>query len=102
MKKSDPRWNDSRIVEGSGNVFVDMGFDAAEAEVLALRTETLIKLSEYLRKQGWTQAEIARRLRITQPRVSRLLSGVWQDFSLDMLLTLAARAGLRPKLRLAA
>jgi predicted XRE-type DNA-binding protein len=102
MRKSDPRWNDGRIVEGSGNVFADLGFDPAEAEVLALRTETLIKLSEFLRKQGWTQAEIARRLRITQPRVSRLLAGTWQDFSLDMLLTLAARAGLHPKLRLAA
>jgi predicted XRE-type DNA-binding protein len=102
MKKTDPRWNDSRITEGSGNVFVDLGFDTAEAEVLALRTETLIKLSEHLRAQAWTQAEMARRLRITQPRVSRLLSGVWQDFSLDMLLTLAARAGLHPKLRLAA
>ena len=68
MKKTDPRWNDSRITEGSGNVFVDLGFDTAEAEVLALRTETLIKLSEHLRAQSWTQAEMARRLRITQPR----------------------------------
>jgi predicted XRE-type DNA-binding protein len=34
--------------------------------------------------------------------VSRLIKGRWQDFSLDMLLTLAARAGLEPKLRLAA
>jgi predicted XRE-type DNA-binding protein len=52
--------------------------------------------------QGWTQAEAARRLGITQPRVSRLTKGKWQDFSLDMLLTLAARAGLRPELKLAA
>jgi predicted XRE-type DNA-binding protein len=34
--------------------------------------------------------------------VSRLLKGKWQDFSLDMLLTLAARAGLQPELTLAA
>jgi hypothetical protein len=27
--------------------------------------------------------------------------GKWQDFSLDMLLTLAARAGLKPELKLA-
>ena len=52
--------------------------------------------------RGWTQAEAARRLGITQPRVSRLTKGRWQDFSLDMLLTLAARAGLKPELKLAA
>ena len=45
--------------------------------------------------------EAAKRLGITQPRVSKLTKGVWQDFSLDMLLTLAARAGLRPRLTLA-
>ena len=102
MKKSDPRWNDSRATKGSGNVFVDLGFDKAEAEVMALRTEVMIRLEQYLKAQGWTQAEAARRLGITQPRVSRLMKGKWEDFSLDMLLTLAARVGLHPKLKLAA
>jgi predicted XRE-type DNA-binding protein len=32
--------------------------------------------------------------------VSRLVKGKWEDFSLDMLLTLAARAGLKPKVSL--
>jgi predicted XRE-type DNA-binding protein len=44
----------------------------------------------------------AKRLGATQPRVSRLIRGRWEDFSLDMLLTLAARAGLKPEVRLAA
>jgi predicted XRE-type DNA-binding protein len=46
-------------------------------------------------------AEAAKRSGITQPRVSRLIKGKWQDFSLDMLPTLAARAGLKPELKLA-
>ena len=36
-----------------------------------------------------------------QPRVSALLKGAWKDFSMDMLLTLATRAGLKPVLHLA-
>lgn len=52
--------------------------------------------------RGWTQAEAARQLGITQPRVSRLIKGKVEDFNLDMLLTLAARAGLHPELRLTA
>lgn len=45
MKKPDPRWNDKRITPGSGNVFVDLGFDEAEAQVMALRAELMIRLS---------------------------------------------------------
>ena len=102
MKKTDPRFDDVRVTRGSGNVFIDLGFDPAEAEIMALRAEVMIRIEQRLKSQGWTQLEAARRLGITQPRVSKLIKGVWQDFSLDMLLTLAARAGMRPRLRLAA
>ncbi len=101
-KKTDPRLADTRRVKSSGNVFVDLGFDPAEAEVMKLRAEVMIRMEKHLKAQGWTQAEAAKRLGITQPRVSRLTRGKVEDFSLDMLLTLAARAGLHPKLRLAA
>ncbi|WP_296559173.1 helix-turn-helix transcriptional regulator [Pigmentiphaga sp.] len=86
---------DITITEGSGNVFMDLGFDPAEAEVM-------IRTAQRLKEQGWTQAEAARHLGITQPRVSRLIKGKVEDFSLDMLLTLAARAGLHPELRFTA
>ena len=102
MKTKDPRLTDTRRIQGSGNVFVDLGFDPAEAKILALRAAVMIRIEQYLKEQGWTQAEAAKRLGITQPRVSRLIKGRWQDFSLDMLLTLAARAGLEPELHLAA
>ena len=100
-KKIDSRVSDTRRTKSSGNVFVDLGFDPAEAKVMALRAEVMIRIEQHLKAQGWTQAEAARRLGITQPRVSRLIKGQWQDFSLDMLLTLAAGAGLRPELTLA-
>ncbi len=99
MKKSTRRWKDDRITPSSGNVFVDLGFDAAEAHVMALRAELMLRLSQELKAKGWTQAEAAKRLGVTQPRVSKLNKGAWQDFSLDMLLTLAGRAGLHAELR---
>lgn len=94
--------NDITITDGSGNVFIDLGFPPAEAEVMKLRAEVMIRMQQFLKAQGWTQAEMARQLGITQPRVSRLLKHKVEDFSLDMLLTLAARAGLHPELRLIA
>lgn len=101
MKKSARRWNDKRVIPGSGNVFRDLGFDEAEARVLALRAELMLRLAQELKARGWTQAEAAKRLGVTQPRVSKLTKGVWEDFSLDMLLTLAGRAGLHAELKVA-
>jgi predicted XRE-type DNA-binding protein len=101
-KRTDQRLSDTRRIKGSGNVFLDLGFDPAEAMVMALRAEVMIRMELHLKAQGWTQAEAARRLGITQPSVSRLIRGKWQDVSLDMLLTPAARAGLHPELKLAA
>ena len=94
-RKTDPRLSDRRRIKGSGNVFIDLGFDPAEAKVMALRAEVMIRMEQHLKAQGWTQAEAAKRLGITQPRVSRLIKGRWHDFSLDLLLTLAARCLLR-------
>jgi len=101
MKKTDPRIDDTRITESSGNVFVDLGFDEAEAKVMALRVELIVQLRETLTQQGLTQAEAAKQLGVTQPRVSALRKGAWKYFSIDVLLTFAARLGLQPRLMFA-
>lgn len=41
-----PKDRDTRIIESSGNVFVDLGFDQAEAEVLKLHTEVRIRTAK--------------------------------------------------------
>ncbi len=101
-RKVELRFTDTRVIPGSGNIFIDLGFDEAEARVMALRVELRGRLQQQIGEKGYTQVEAAQRLGVTQPRISALLKGKWQDFSVDMLLTLAARAGLRPQLRLAA
>jgi predicted XRE-type DNA-binding protein len=68
------------ITESCGNIFIDLGFDPAEAEVMKLRTEVMIRMRERLKETGWTQAETARRLGVTQPRISCLLKGKIEDF----------------------
>lgn len=98
--QKDPRFDDVRVVDSTGNVFVDLGFDPAEAHVMALRVELMIKLRERLQVEGLTQSEAARRLGVSQPRISSLLKGAWREFSMDMLLTLATRAGLHPQLQI--
>jgi len=84
------------------SVFFDLGFDEAEARVLAMRADLMAALRVHIEGKGWTQSRAAKELGITQPRVSALVKGVWKDFSADMLLVLASRVGLRPTLKLAA
>ena len=102
MKKKDARWNDIRIAESSGNVFLDLGFPPDEAALLAMRADLMAKLRLTIDEKGWTQAEATKVLGIAQSRVSDLVRGKWERFSLDMLITLASRAGLHPRLELAA
>ncbi len=45
---SDPRIEDTRVIDGSGNVFIDLGFDEAEAHVMGLRVELMMRLRERL------------------------------------------------------
>jgi len=101
-QKRDPRLAGTGVIAGSGNVFIDLGFEEAEARVMALRVELMMRLRERLQEKGYTQVEAAKRLGLTQPRVSALIKGTWKDFSMDMLLTLATRAGLKPELHFAA
>jgi predicted XRE-type DNA-binding protein len=72
-----------------------------DAANLRLRSEAMIAIRQIL--DGWrlTQAEAAARLGLTQPRLNDLLRGRIQKFSLDALVTIAARAGLTVRLDLA-
>lgn len=69
---------------------------------MALRVRLMRQLRERLQNKGYTQVEAAKRLGVTQPHVSALWKGSWKDFTMDLLLTLAAGEGLKPQLRLTA
>ena len=57
-------------VRGSGNVFLDLGFDKAEAESLKLRSELMMRIEDFYRESGLTQAAAAKALGLTQPRLN--------------------------------
>ena len=61
---------------------------------LKARAYVMIALQETVKAWGVTQAAAAKRLEITQPRLNDLLRGQINKFSLDALMTVAAKAGL--------
>lgn len=74
--------------------------DKAEAETLRLRADLLIALRDRVAAWKLTQAEAAKRLGISQPRLNNMLRGQIESFSLDMLTKLACRAGLKVEMKL--
>ena len=91
-----------KTTRSGGNVFVDLGFDPAEAAVLQMLANLMSDLRLYIEKQKLTQAQAAKRLGIAQSRVSDLVRGKWDKFSLEMLITLEARLGRTVRVEFAA
>lgn len=74
----------------------------AEAATMRLRADVMIALRDRIEAWRVTQAEAAKRLGISQPRLNDLLKGRLENFSLDMLTKLAVRAGLKIEMKLRA
>lgn len=88
-----------QVRKSSGNVFADLGFDQDEAEHLRIRSALMGTLREVLEKQKLTQAEAAALLEVSQPRISDLVRGKIGLFSIDTLVEMLARAGVRVEVR---
>jgi predicted XRE-type DNA-binding protein len=86
--------NKTTVTNGSGDVFVDLGFSPAESKNLRIRSELMTALRKFIEEQGLTQAEAAKRLNVSQPRISDLVRGKLSRFSLDTLVTMLTDAGL--------
>jgi predicted XRE-type DNA-binding protein len=81
------------FVEGSNNVFRDLGFEEAEAVNLMVRSKLMMTIEAAIRDRGLTQQEAAKLLGVGQPRVSDLFNGKIDRFTIDMLMKWLAKLG---------
>lgn len=88
----------TKIRRSSGNVFRDLGFPAEEATNLKLRSDLMIRLSRLIQTRGLTQAQAAKLLGVTQPRISDLVRGKIDRFSIDTLIAMLGHAGVSVQL----
>ena len=84
-----------KVTRSTGNVFRDLGFPPDEAEHLRVRSDLLVQLQKAIKSQGLKQAQAAKLLDVTQPRVSDLMRGRLDLFSVDSLIDMLARVGVR-------
>jgi predicted XRE-type DNA-binding protein len=81
-------------VHYSADAWADLGFTPAEAQDLRIRSGMIIALRKFIKEKKLTQAKAAKLLGVTQPRVSDLLNGKIDLFSMGTLVKLLSKAGL--------
>ena len=86
-----------RVVSGievessSGNVFADLGLP--DADKLKIKSGLVIEITQAIRKLGLTQQEAAKRMGITQPKVSDMMRGDFSNLSERKLMDCLNRLG---------
>lgn len=99
------------VTKGSGNVFRDLGLP--DADILQAKADLVHEIAVILEKRGLNQVEAAEMLGITQPKVSALLNGHLEGFSLeriarflnalgrDIKISVRPKSGSRPSIHVA-
>jgi predicted XRE-type DNA-binding protein len=70
-----------------------------QAANLKIRSELMRAIEARIREKGWSQQQAAERFRVTQPRVSDLMRGKIEKFTIDTLVNMIVAAGLNIQLR---
>jgi predicted XRE-type DNA-binding protein len=91
----------TKVTRSSGNVFRDLGFGHEEAEHLRLRSALMAVVRQLMTDRHLTQAKAASLFGVTQPRMSDLVRGKIERFSIDGLIEMLGRAGIHVEMRIA-
>lgn len=65
-----------------------------QAENMKIRSALMRSIEARIRAEGWSQQEAAERFRVTQPRVSDLMRGKIEKFTIDTLVNMVVASGL--------
>ncbi len=88
-----------KIIRSSGNVFEDLGFGKEEAEHLRIRSALMATVVRVITLRKMTQANAAKLFGVSQPRISDLVRGKIDLFSIDTLVEMLAKADIHVELR---
>lgn len=82
------------VTRPGDNIFEDIGFEPEEAANLKIRSRLMIAVEHLIGDEGLTQQQAAERLGTTQPRVSDLVRGKVDQFTIDSLVNMLSHAGV--------
>jgi predicted XRE-type DNA-binding protein len=76
----------------TGSIFDDLGLSETESENLKIRAGLMRAIEKYIVDHGLTQAAAAKLMGVYQPRISDLLQGKIDKFTIDMLVNMLSKA----------
>ena len=79
------------------NIFDAITDNHEQAIELQTRADLMSVIRDIVQDNNWKQTEAAEKMGLTQPRVSNLLNGKIDKFSIDLLMTCLFRLGYRFK-----
>lgn len=85
---------------GHDSIWDTLEDSVEHAENMKLRSGLMMALDQHITRAGWSQQQAATMLGVSQPRISDLVRGKIHLFSLDMLVNMAAAAGMHIELRI--
>lgn len=77
----------------SKNVFSDLGFSDEEAAGLKMKSYLFMALQEIIRASDMPQTQVAEVIGTDQPKVSKILSGKFDEFSIERITDYLQRLG---------
>ena len=87
-----------KATKSSGSILKDLGFLKGEAEYLRIRADLLIQLQKALAERKLKQADAGELLGVSQPRISDIMRGRLDLFSIDTLVEMLSRLRIRVRL----
>src|ERR1700692_2500570 len=92
MRNPHPAKPQERQIEkGSRNVYADLGYP--DSDDMLIKAQLVTKIAKIIHQRRLTQAQAAKLLRLTQPKISRLLRGEFRGISERRLLQCLTRLG---------
>lgn len=88
------------ITPANGNIYEELGFAPGEARNLLLRSKLMLGAKRFIETRGLTQAEAAELMGTSQPRISDLMRGQINQFTIDSLVNMLATAGVAVELEI--
>jgi predicted XRE-type DNA-binding protein len=76
------------------NVWEAITDDPHEAKILSIKSKLTMLAVQFIRNKQLTQAEVSLLTGVSQPRISNMMRGQLDKFSIDMLLTLVSKLGI--------
>jgi predicted XRE-type DNA-binding protein len=91
MKKTDTKVR--HITPSGGNVFADLGHSQEDANKLKLKSQLMMEIRQWIKENNMKQEEAAEILRVSRPRISNLMTGKIDKFTIDALVDMVERSG---------